>query len=144
MLAYPEDSYLIQVGRLAYAVSSLEWSVLGDLTHHASALPAALAIGTLAGQTTGKIAEKIKQHLNAVQDNAVREWLKTSADALTEASIIRNHFLHARPATIDDQQRLYRWRLTPNDAFPITDQWLADQIDRIETLSAAVSTLRVK
>jgi hypothetical protein len=142
MPAYPDDPYLTQIGRLAYAVSGLEWSVLGDLPRHAAVLPPALNVGALAGQTTGRIARAIQQHLHDVQDQDVQAWLKESASALLVVSDIRNHVLHARPATLDGQQRLYRWR-QGRDSFPITDQWLEEETDLIEAWSAKVVALRV-
>lgn len=142
MPAYPDDPYLAQVGRLAYAVSGLEWSVLGDLSGHAAVLPPALSVGALAGKSTGRIADTIKRHLNDVRDKDVQAWLREGANALDAVSDIRNHVLHARPATINGQQRLYRWR-EANDAFPITDQWLDCELDRIEAWSEKLSALRV-
>lgn len=53
-VALPEDDYLVLVGQVAYMVSSLEWTILGDLPGLAQYLPTGLNTAALAGKTTGR------------------------------------------------------------------------------------------
>jgi hypothetical protein len=50
--------------------------------------------------------------------------------------------LHARPATIGGEQRLYRWRQVPPEAFDISDSWLDDALRRINALAKNVRDVR--
>jgi len=52
-VALPE--YLARIGEIAYTVSSMEWTLLGDLHRRAEDLPATLTLDELEPQTTGTI-----------------------------------------------------------------------------------------
>jgi hypothetical protein len=143
---YPEDSYLAKVGRLAYAVSGLEWLVLGDLPGLQARLPSELTVTALAGQTTGAIARRIAEARPDVHDSELQRWLSVSARCLHLAAEIRSHVLHARPATIEGRQRLYRWRIGREvaDTFAITDEWLDEQLFRLDSFSRELNAARVR
>jgi hypothetical protein len=64
---------------------------------------------------------------------------------LSKAATIRNHVLHARPATIADAQRLYRWTAGGPDgahAFPVTTEYLDDALHRLRALSDTIEAAR--
>lgn len=138
--ASPGDEYLRRIGELAYAVSSLEWLMLGDLPH----LDVADHVSTvdLVGLTTGAIGKKLVDAAPKVSDPAVADFLRAGGDALIAVAKQRNSVLHARPATVDGGQRLFRWTRKPAEMFPITDQWLDDALGRIATLTREVHALR--
>ena len=142
--SYPEDKYLAKVGQLAYAVSHLEWLILGDLSRHPD-LPASLTVANRAGRTTGGIAAYVRRAASDVAQHEVRDWLLVGARRLEQAAAIRNHLLHARPATVDGKQRLHRWRLQKEvtDAFTISDDWLDEQLRTIEWMHFEVDALRM-
>jgi len=133
VVPYPEDDYLLLLGRLVYAVGYLEWSVLGEL-------PSA-QIERLAGQTTGALGSSLagRPTLRKVADSALREWIRKGGKELQEVAPKRDMVLHARPATDpDERQRLYRWHPRREESEWITDellnQILADICDRLRRL----------
>jgi hypothetical protein len=130
---FPEDEYVLAIGKLAYAVSYLEWGVLGDLPH-ISGLPQELSLERLAGLSTGQIAKRLKEPavLAKVIDVRLREWLSLAGDILAAASSVRNSILHARPATIGGHQRLYRWDPVRGETFAIEATFLADALGTVE------------
>jgi hypothetical protein len=136
-----DEAYIAKLGHFIYVVSYLEWCVLGDLTH-LQGLPSELDVSRLAGKTTGDIGRTIGSHLAKAGDPDLRLWLDAAARNLTEVADLRNHVLHARPATVDERQVLYRWR-PPHDAFPITDLWLSEHTAEVETRITEQNTLRV-
>lgn len=142
-IALPEANYLTRIGQIAYQVSSMEWTILGDLTALAPALPTDLTVARLAGKTTGSIAESLRAAGQTITLDAVREYIAAAATALEDVGPRRNHLLHARPATIDGAQRLYRWRRVPGDQFPISLGWLDEQIAAIDDAAEAMSTYRL-
>ena len=89
---------LTLIDKLAYAVSYVEGLFLFDL-ETLSGLPPELSAASLAGATTGQIPRGIDRHIGMVSDSAVVRYLETSWSALYELSDLRNHMLHARPAT---------------------------------------------
>jgi hypothetical protein len=149
-IPYPDDAegdeYLRLVGRLVYAVGYLEWGVLGDLARHATVVPSALSVAELAGQTTGTIAERIRQQVSAVTDPAVAAWLRAGSEHLDRAAKIRNPVLHARPTTVGDAQRLHRWKAADRrggaESLTITVQVLRDGIAEIERRGRDLGQLR--
>jgi hypothetical protein len=142
LIALPEAEYLTRIGRIAYQVSSMEWCILGDLELLAEAIPDDLSVGNLAGLTTGRIASRLRGATQEITSEPVLAYVRTAADALDDASKRRNHLLHARPATIDGQQRLYRWRLASGDQFPITIAWLDEQIAALNHWSVKMDSFR--
>ena len=109
-VALPEDDYLVLVGQVAYMVSSLEWTILGDLPGLAQYLPADLTTSALAGKSTGQIARVLSKAAKQIGDDDVRAYVEEAGRLLGDGAEKRNDMLHARPATIGDDQRLYRWK----------------------------------
>jgi hypothetical protein len=140
--ASPGDDYLVRIGELAYAVSSLEWTVLDDLTALAPHLPARATTPNLVRRTTGQIAKRLSDAVPGVADVGVSDFLRVCSEALRRAAELRNAVLHARPAMIDGQHRLHGWRTTPPEAFVITDEWFAEAIAEIAGLSRWVHDAR--
>lgn len=145
-VALPEDGYLVLVGQVAYMVSSLEWTILGDLPGLAQYLPAGLNSRTLAGQTTGRISSALAIAAGAIDDKEVRTYVEEAGRLLREASALRNDLLHARPATVANEQRLYRWKMAdhrgPERALVIDDEWLESAIDDLSAAAIALNGIR--
>lgn len=122
----------------------MEWLLLGDLPRHADVLPATLTVEALAGKTMGVIATSATTAANFVQEAHAAEWLRVAGEQMLTASELRNHLLHARPATIDGDQRLVRWRVDGGraDTFPISDEWLDEKLAAIEQWSREIDGLR--
>lgn len=57
--AFPDEGYVSRLGRLAYAVGSLEWSILGHLPGLAGVLPEGVWLENLADETTGIIGKRL-------------------------------------------------------------------------------------
>jgi hypothetical protein len=140
--ALPEAEYLTRIGQIAYQVSSMEWCILGDLGLLAEAIPDHLSVGELAGRTTGEIAGRLSRAAQEITSEPVKDYVRAAAEALEDARVRRNHVLHARAATIDGHQRLYRWRLRPGDQFPITIAWLNEQIEALNQWSTKMYSFR--
>jgi hypothetical protein len=138
---YPDDEYLTKIGRLAYLVSYVEWAVLGDLPR--LSLPDPLNARALMDGTTGTIAGRIERSLPLVTDPAVAAWLAEAVKTLREVSRIRNDMLHARPATIDGEPRLLRYRADPHYSFTVTDQWLEDAEAQVGVALRRLNSLRL-
>jgi hypothetical protein len=142
----PEDGYLVLVGQVAYMVSSLEWTILGDLPGLAQYLPADLNAQKLAGRTTGEIGAALTAAINTIKDEEVRTYVEAAGRLLSEASDLRNDLLHARPATVGNVQRLYRWKLAdrrgPGRALVIDTGWLESAIDALSAASVALNDTR--
>ncbi|MFI5490480.1 hypothetical protein [Micromonospora echinaurantiaca] len=145
-MTLPEPAYLLKIGIFSYAVSSLEWTALGDLSRLASVLPKTLTVDRLSARTTGQIANELADATPKINDVAVRAYVEALATALTVVAKRRNDLLHARPATVDGEQRLYRWYRNPKTgevtSFAITDSWLDEQLSLIDRHSNLVSALR--
>jgi hypothetical protein len=143
-LPFPEDSYLLALARFFYAVSYLEWTVLGDLSH-ISGLPIALQVQELAGKTTGTIGRQLANPvlLAQVADPVVRAWLAAGGDHLIEVAKVRNSVLHARPATVDGRQRLHRWDPSRGEVFTITEPLLTEMLDDISNRVRDMSNRRI-
>jgi hypothetical protein len=125
----------------------MEWTLLGDLHGLAKHLPPELTTQNLAGKTTGSIANAFQKALPHITHEGTHEFIHTGVKALRRASTIRNHVLHARPATIDGRQMLYRWVIDSKHGthtFPITNEWLSDALQELAALSAEVNAARVK
>lgn len=139
-VALPEDDYLTLIGQVAYMVSSLEWTILGDLPGLAQYLPPDLTTSALAGKSTGQIAGTLSKAAGAIGDDDVRAYIEEAGRVLGEAATMRNDVLHARPATIGGEQRLYRWK--PGRAFAIDTAWLNSTIDKLSAASSALDRRR--
>lgn len=145
-VALPEDDYLTLIGQVAYMVSSLEWTILGDLPGLEQHLPADLTTSALAGKSTGQIAWALTRAGGEIGDDDVRAYVEEAGRVLGEAAERRNDMLHARPATIGEDQRLYRWkpadRRGPGRAFAIDISWLNGTIDELSKASTALGNVR--
>jgi hypothetical protein len=145
-VALPEDEYLVLIGQVAYMVSSLEWTILGDLPGLAQYLPTDLTTTALAGKSTGQIAGALSKATSEISDDDVRAYVELAGRLLGEAAEMRNDMLHARPATIGEDQRLYRWKPTdwrgPGRAFVIDTAWLNSTIDKASEASTALGNVR--
>lgn len=139
-VALPGDDYLLLIGQVAYMVSSLEWTILGDLPGLAQYVPTDLTTSALAGKSTGQIAGALSKVVDQISDDDVRAYIQLAGQLLGEAATMRNDLLHARPATIDGEQRLYRWK--PGRAFPIDTVWLESVIDKLSKASTALDRAR--
>jgi hypothetical protein len=140
VVPYPDDGYLLKIGRLAYAVTYLEGMVLFDLPGTGRQLPTAVTLAELGGKPTGVIAGRLRNNAPQLADPALREYLVAAGDALAAVATIRNAVLHARPATIDEQQRLNRAHA--GEQFVITDVWLDAKTAEIEQYVRTVSDVR--
>lgn len=78
-VALPEDDYLTLIGQVAYMVSSLEWTILGDLPGLAQYLPPDLTASVLAGKSTGQIARTLSKAVGAIGDDDVRAYRRHAA-----------------------------------------------------------------
>lgn len=121
-------------------VSSLEWTILGDLPGLAQYLPPDLTTSALAGKPTGQIAGTLSKAAGAISDDEVRAYVEEAGRVLGDASTMRNDVLHARPATIGGEQRLYRWK--PGRALVIDTAWLNSTIDKLSAASTALDRRR--
>lgn len=59
-VALPEDAYLARIGEVAYTVSYMEWTLLGDLHRLEDQLPESLTLASLEPLTTGQIAARVR------------------------------------------------------------------------------------
>lgn len=142
VVPYPDDGYLLKIGRLAYAVTYLEGMVLFDLPGTGTQLPTAITLAELGGKPTGVIAGRLRDHAPQLADPALREYLVAASDALAAVATIRNAVLHARPATIDEQQQRRLNRAHAGEQFVITDAWLDAKAAEILQYVRTVSDVR--
>jgi hypothetical protein len=139
-----DDDYLIRIGRLSYLVTYLEWQVLGDLPR-IQGLPSELDVRMLAGKTTGRLAQIFQSNtiLQQVADAPTQAWLRRAGELLEKTARDRNCVLHARPATIDGKQVLYRWHPDGNQVFTIDEVWLEAAEQQLRDTIRELSQSRV-
>jgi hypothetical protein len=141
VIPFPDQEYVARLGRLAYAIGYLEWSILGALPDLASVLPASVRLENIVGETTWSIGQRLAEA--TVEDPALRAWLTKGGAALKEISRRRNAVLHARPATDDaGRQRLYRWHPRRDQIFWITDEYLDELVEDIYELTRSIDSMR--
>ncbi len=139
--AWPEDDYLLKLGKVIYSIASIEGLLIFDL----SSLPEqveGLTPQDLARHTTTTIGRRLIRGATSVVDPAWRTYLDRGGRALLALGPNRNAVLHARPATIEGRQRLHRWRLDPPEVLPISSTHLEEMLEEIESHRRAVSGLR--
>lgn len=145
-VSLPDDDYLLLVGQMAYMVGSLEGTILFDLPGLAQHLPADLNPNALAGKTTGALAGALTKAAPSITNDDVRAYVELAANILKGVSSRRNDLLHARPATVDGEQRLNRWKAAdhrgPHRAFAISTGWLETEIDRLSEAAVALDAAR--
>ncbi len=142
IFASPGDRYLTFIGGIAYAVSYMEWTVIGDL----SRIHASITLEDLVDRTTGHIGKALVKASVSESNPAVQDFLKVSGQCLNEASTLRNSVLHARPATIEGEQRLTRRtynRGAENEDMTIDFEWLEATTDRLAELTREMSNARL-
>lgn len=145
IVPYPEDEYLLWLGRVNYSVSYFEWSILGDLPRIPN-LPSEFSIHSLSGGTTGQIANALKNKsaINKIPDAKTVEWLSAAANHLEQIAIARNSILHARPATAPSgQQRLNRWDTRRAEFFIIETDKMIAIVEDIDTRLRDMSKRRL-
>jgi hypothetical protein len=125
----------------ASAVTYLEGLVLYDLPRLDGYLPPAVTLERLAGRTTGQIGRLITGQAQRAIHPAVAVWSAVAGRLLSRAAEIRNPVLHARPATVDNQQQLFRW--LPDVQFPVTAERLLHGVVEIEDMVRELSGQRL-
>lgn len=144
LVALPETEYLARIGEVAYAVSSLEWTILGDLGRLADALPGSLILDRLEPMMTSGIASEVRAAAKTIPAGPVRDYLDSVYRGLFIAAEIRSDVLHARPATdTRSNQRLSRAETrngkTTGRRFWIDEQWFDGAITRLNEAICAVN-----
>lgn len=142
-IPYPADPYLLSLGRAAYAVAYFEWLILGDLSQIAG-LPDEASVTRLAGRTTGQIAKTLRNASASVDQADDAAWLYAAAEHLAAISSARNSILHARPATVERVQCLFRWDVSRDETFPISEEHIDDFVRDVEERIAEMSQRRPK
>lgn len=147
LVALPEPEYLARIGEVAYTISSMEWTILGDLHRLADQLPEDLVLRTLEPMMTSQIADAIKAASRETADGPAKDYLVAVYRALFVAAGLRSDVLHARPATHPDQgQRLNRVetrdKRTTGKRFWIDDEWFDSAIQKLNKELSAVSRVR--
>ena len=146
-VALPVDAYLARIGEIAYTVSSLEWTILGDLHRLSADLPDSLTLEKLEPETTSGIATEVRKATAEMQDGPTKEYLVAVYRALHSASTVRNDVLHARPATRPDgSQQLFRAetvnKKTTGVRIWIDDAWFDEAIEKLNGLLDSVNAVR--
>ncbi|MFN2346916.1 MAG: hypothetical protein ABR616_14530 [Dermatophilaceae bacterium] len=111
----PDDPYLSLLGRAAYTWAYTEWVLI-----YAVRWATGHDLSDLAGKTGGRIVGAFSDIVQA-QEAAplgVHRAAVEGSDRLSRLNDGRNDILHARPATIEGEQRLNRWAPTHGAASP--------------------------
>ncbi|WP_424637504.1 hypothetical protein [Embleya sp. AB8] len=121
----PDDEYLLQLGRVTYALSLLESVVRAEL-RQLPGLPAALAERKLAGKSIEALARAMTDPTNTgrVADPTTRDWLLGAGAELAAAARLHHAITHARAAGPGEEPRLHRRPDEQRDAVDITSTWL--------------------
>lgn len=146
-VALPEPEYLARIGEVAYTVSSMEWTILGDLNRLAHELPDELTLDKLEPLMTSGIAGAVRAAAKALDNGPTKDYLTEVYKALYVAADIRSDVLHARPATHPEQgQRLNRSETrngrTTGRRFWIDDEWFESAISRLNESLSEVGRVR--
>lgn len=135
--ATPGDAYLVRLGELVYQIASLEGQLISDIPRLSKALPDSFGTGELLTGTTRRIGQKLLGVAPKATDTKVQNYLKSGGHALLAAGDLRNHILHARPATDgNNNQRLHRntgtkWFWIDDDYLDFALEEIANRIDRL-------------
>lgn len=146
-VALPDDGYLARIGEVAYSVSYLEWTILGDLHRLQEQLPDDLVLSRLEPMMTSQIASAVKSASQEIAEGPVKDYLVAVYRALFIAADLRSDVLHARPATHRDRgQRLSRAevrdRKITGKRFWIDDEWFNTAITELNGQLSTVSQAR--
>jgi len=139
--AWPEDEYLLQVGRVVYSVASLEGLLVFDLPRMPLTVEG-LSPNALAGKTTTVIGRRLRELSATIPNRRWQDYLSRGGVALEDLGPKRNSVLHARPATVDGEQRIHRWRLEPTEIMSISLAHLDHLLDEIEVHRRDLNHLR--
>lgn len=139
--AWPEDEYLLQVGRVVYSVASIEGLLISDLPRMPLQVEG-LSPRALASETTTTIGRCLVKLAPTIPDRPWQDYLLRGGVALKDLGPKRNSVLHARPATVDGEQRLHRWRLEPTEIMSISLAHLEQMLDEIEAHRRDLNRLR--
>lgn len=147
LVALPDQRYLARIGEVAYTVSSMEWTILGDLQRLADRLPEGLILNRLEPMMTAGIASAVKVSSKEERDPEIKAYLTEVYRALFKAAEIRSDVLHARPATHPEHdQRLSRAetrdKQTTGQRFWIDDKWFDASITMLNEKLSAVESVR--
>lgn len=140
-LAWPEDDYLMQLGKVVYAIASIEGLLIFDLPRLDNST-VELSVGALAGKTTTQIGRRLVDLAPSIGEHGWRAYLTRGGEALLDLGQKRNAVLHARPATIEGHQRLHRWRINPTEIMPISSDYLSELLNEIDAHRQALNRLR--
>jgi hypothetical protein len=109
----------------------VEWVVIELVLRYSE-----LKIETVASFDSGQIAGAFSDAMSG------RDHAMDLARRYTDLVSRRNDLLHARPATIEGKQRLYRWEMRREKVGPISDETLAAFLADAEMLSRDLDTER--
>ena len=128
----PEPAYLESIGWALYSFQALEWRVVHILKDH----------GHDIAKTSSKMAGQIAKGFQAAWKSDPRGT--ELSDAFAALVQRRNDLAHARPATMDGEdrnQRLYRWEIvrSPKKAEWVDDHWLDTFAGDVAKLSQEIS-----
>lgn len=142
-IAYPENAYLAELGRLAYAVQYLE-GLIYDLAL-VPELQMRVSIDDLEGMTMNRIATEFRMATFATgpRQADVQAFASEMSLQLDKVAPLRNSVLHARPATVDGKQRLARRNVRLGEFFTVDEAKLADTIAVVEDAILAAGATRV-
>lgn len=142
IFASPGDDYLRLVGELAYAVTSLEATLIFDIGRLSTVLPATFTVETLEGKTAGGIGHAFINVAPKVTDPDVSNYCVVGGQSLVAVAAVRNDVLHARPVTIaDGEQRLSRKR-ADGARFTVDNSWLEQALAEIATHMHTTNAVR--
>lgn len=146
-VALPDDDYLARIGEVAYSVSYLEWTILGDLHRLEEQLPQDLVLSRLEPMMTSQIASAVKSASKEIAEGAVKDYLVAVYRALFVAADLRSNVLHARPATHPVQGQCLnraevRDRKTTGKRFWIDDEWFDSAVIELNEQLSTVSRAR--
>lgn len=126
---------------MVYSVASIEGLLIFDLPRMPTTIDG-LTPKALAGKTTTTIGKRLIDLSPSASDRTWQDYLFRGGQALEDLGPKRNAVLHARPATIDGQQRLHRWRLDPTEVMSISTAHLDGILDDIEDHRRDLNRLR--
>ena len=133
IIPLPPEDYVYNTGLIVYSIGYLEWQLLGDLCGK-NDIPNEYKIENLSKKPTGAIANLFTDEnlLNQVLDTNLKSRIRQFGEKLKSIVEKRNHIIHAHPATIEGEQRFFRW--TPSHQIEINECYLKEIINEIELL----------
>ncbi len=101
VVPFPNDNYMRALAEAHFALSYLEWAVLGDLSR-LSQPPPGLSVAKLSRSTLGHKL-KVLESAETSAPNGEKEWLRAAVEALKDVIDARNKVVHANPATVANE-----------------------------------------